>query len=74
MSEIEEYIEKMKNIQCNILEYIEDDVNIEENFQNLIKLFKDQNIRTNQHDIKSILYILCKIANNHRRNSLFSPK
>ena len=33
---IQQILEEMKNIQVSLLNYIEDDTNIEENFQNLI--------------------------------------
>lgn len=40
--EFEVYIGKIKNIQDKILEFINNKCKIEENYQNLIRLFNDQ--------------------------------
>ena len=42
--EFEEYIDFLKSIQRNILKYIDEEDNVEENYQNLITLFDDQKI------------------------------
>lgn len=72
--ELQSYIDKMKNIQKNLLEFIDSEENIEENFQNLTKIFHDENILKSKHKIKTILYILLNIANNHHRTPNFFSK
>lgn len=68
------YIEKMTKIQERILNFLDDEDDTEENSQNLIKLFDDYKIRVNRYDLKSILYLLASITNNHNRSSNFFHK
>lgn len=46
---ISEYLENMKNIQINILSFIENEGNNEENFQNLMQLFENHKILDNAY-------------------------
>ena len=71
---IEEYMEKMKIIQDKILNFIVNEDNDEENYENLIKIINDQQVNRNQHDLKVFLYLIIKIANNHHRNCNFFRK
>ena len=64
---IKEYIERMKTIQNKILEFIDQGQDVEEHYQNLINLFQDLQIRSNKYRLKTILYILSNISNNHHR-------
>ena len=68
------YIEKMKNIQANLLTFIDNEDNVEENHQNLLKLFDDYKIRGDRYDLKSILHLLSKIVDNHYRCPNFFDK
>ena len=70
---IQDYLDKMKTIQSNLLQFI-DSENIEENFQNLIQILDDQKIRNNRHELKSFLYLILKISNNHHRSPDFFKK
>ena len=72
--EFQDYLAKMKEIQIQLLNYIEKDQNSEENYQNIIKLFDDKKIRDNKHELKSILNLLLKISNNHHRGPDFFNK
>ena len=71
---IEKYIEEMKKIQENILDYIDSGTNIEEKYRDLNNLFDDIQIHNNQFKIKSLLYLIVKICNNHQRESGFFNK
>ena len=71
---IKEYIGKMKIIQNKILNFIVNEDSDEENYENLIKIINDQQIKRNQHDLKVFLYLVIKIANNHHRNYNFFRK
>ena len=71
---MQEYLEKMKKIQSCILEYIEDEENIEEHYQNIIKILDEQEILKNKSDAKTILHLLAKISNHHHRSSTFFEK
>lgn len=71
---IKEYIERMKTIQNKILEFIDQGQDVEEHYQNLINLFQDLQIRSNKYRLKTILYILSNISNNHHRYPEFFSK
>ena len=58
----------MKKIQENRLDYIDSEINLEEKYQKLIKIFDDIKIRNNQFKIKSLFYLILKISNNHQSN------
>ena len=65
--ELQEYLEKKKTIQHNLLDFLEKDDDTEENYQNLIKLISDQKITKDRQELKSFLYLISKISNNHHR-------
>lgn len=72
--EIENYLNKMKEIQITLLRYIEDEANFEVNYNNLIKLFNDGNILNIKFEFKSVIYLLLNISNNHHRGTNFFDK
>lgn len=69
--ETQQYIDDMQNIQCKILNFLEDNTNEEENFANLETIFADQKITKNHNKFKSLLYLIFHIGNNHYRNPNF---
>lgn len=69
--EIQDYLEKMTDIENHIVSYIDSEPNDQDNFQNLIKSFDNKKIRENKHELKSVLNLLLKISNNHRRGPNF---
>lgn len=71
---LQEYIEQKKIIQKNLLEFIEKDEDTEAIYQNLLQCFKDMKILEDQYEIKSTLYIISNIANNHHRDLDFFNK
>lgn len=62
---IEEALMHMKEIQNSILEFIENQGNIQESFQNLVSFFNNQKIKDNKYDLLSVLHLLTNIAKNH---------
>ena len=68
------FIEKMKNYQRSLLEYIDDEKNLEENYINLLKLFKTQKIQDDQKELKLLFTVILNIANNHHRSDNFYCK
>ena len=72
--DIQQFIEKMKICEEYLIEYIENQQNDEENYQKLLNLFKDQNIFNTKHSLKTLLYIIIKISNNHIRLTNFNEK
>ena len=71
---IQAYLDKMKAIQGNLLQFLDDSSNSEENYQNLIKIFEDQKIQESQHELKSVLHLITRIANEHHRSPNFFSK
>ena len=71
---VQNYFDKMKIVQTVLLSFIENDDNVEESYQNLINIFKNQKIARDYNLLKSTLYILKYIINNHHRNADFIPK
>ncbi|KAK8871932.1 hypothetical protein M9Y10_007678 [Tritrichomonas musculus] len=71
---IESWIDKMKNIQRVFLEYLREESNIEENFENLIQIIKDQQIAEQRYEFKELLHLISKIMNNHKRVNNFLNK
>ena len=74
MEAIHEYLEIMKVIQENILNYIDEESNVQEKYCKLQNIIDDLQIRDNQHIFKQLLYLLLKVSNNHHRESNFFNK
>ena len=70
----EEFLDKNKKIQDELLDFIRNDENDTESFQNLQTLFDDINIRNDKHDLTTLLHLLTKISNNHHRGPSFFDK
>lgn len=67
---IDKIFEKFKSIQQKLLDFLEDDENIDENFNNLKRFFEDTKLQDCQQQIKLFLHLLLKVADqhNHRKN------
>lgn len=74
MTEVQEYLSRMKKIQEAILTYIEDDDSSQKNYMELIKLFINFKVQINKHDLKTILRIISNIADYHYRGPNFFDK
>ncbi|KAK8882935.1 hypothetical protein M9Y10_045581 [Tritrichomonas musculus] len=68
------HIHKMKIIQQNLYDFIQDEDNKEENFEQLIDVINDKKIRLNQHDLKIFLCLIVHVSNNYRRGPNFFQK
>ena len=53
-----EYLDKNKEIQKQLLLFIDNEDNIEANYKNLIELFTNYKIVDNYHELKSLLFII----------------
>lgn len=67
-------IEKFKCIYMSILDYVESDSLVEENYQSMLNVFNDEDIFANKEKIKIILYIILSISNNHKHQFDFYNK
>ncbi|KAK8841348.1 hypothetical protein M9Y10_026962 [Tritrichomonas musculus] len=69
-----QFLEKIKSIQSLILEYIDNENNLEENYQNLANIFNDIKIHDNFNEFKLILYFISNISVHHHRTHDFLQK
>ena len=68
-------IEEKKNIQKELLDFLnDDDENAEQKYSKIIKFLDDQKIRDDKYELKSFLHLISRISNNHYRNSCFIKK
>ena len=70
---IQEQVRKMNEIQTLLLEYIDDDDDNQEKFQNLTKLFINLKIQET-HQFSIIIYFLAMVVNYHHRKIHFFDK
>ncbi|KAK8841561.1 hypothetical protein M9Y10_027185 [Tritrichomonas musculus] len=71
---LQKYLEKMKTIQDNILEFLDNEEDPESNFENLRQIFDEQKIFDDQQEFQSLMHLILKIANNYFRKSGFFDK
>ncbi|KAK8898159.1 hypothetical protein M9Y10_000430 [Tritrichomonas musculus] len=74
MNNIQAYLDKKKKIHSALLNFLDNDEDDEENFQNLNQILDEQRIQYNMHEIKSLFHTIVKIANNHFRRQNFFAK
>ena len=74
MNELSAYLDKMKDIQENVLNFIEDESNSDANYNSLVRLLSNLLNQYGDQQLKPILYIILKVSNNHRRSPTFFPK
>ena len=70
----EGYLEEIKNTQQELLNFLDDDENYEENYQNLNQHLADQKIGDDQEELELFLHLLVKLSNYHHRESNFYGK
>lgn len=70
---IQEYSEKIKNIQSTLLEFLEDDANAEESFHNLCTLLNNF-IIPDKIELKLFLHLISKISKNYHHVPDFNDK
>ena len=69
-----EYFDTMKDIQENILNFLEEKDNSEEIFIILESKFNDKKIKDHLYELLSLLHLISKIGNNHHRFPNFFSK
>ena len=72
--EMHEYISSKKKIQEIFLKYIDDDENIEENYQNLIQVITDQQIPNDDNEFRLLLHLIDLISESHHHTTYFYEK
>ena len=71
---IEKLLEKHKKNQKELLNFLDNDENIDLNFHNLKIFFEDTKIRDHQHEFRLFWRMLMKIVNNHHHGPNFLSK
>ena len=69
-----EYLQKMKDIQNIILEFLDNDEEDQKLFDDLKNLLTFQQDELDAHELKSILYLISTISTNHHRTQFFFDK
>lgn len=72
--EIKIYIEKMASVQAVLLDFLENEGSDEENYANLTKKIRESSIRKDKAALKSFLYLLANISQNHNKTANFYGK
>ncbi len=70
----QDYINKMKDIQEDILNFVDDKDNQNDYFNKLINAIKIHNIQQNHDDLMILLHLIASISNNHHRGPFFFEK
>lgn len=68
---ISESIEGKKRIQESLLEFLEEESNVEENYENFVKVINTYKIQEDKYELKSIIQMINKISDNHQRTFNF---
>ena len=64
----------IKKLQTNLLNFLENDDDLEEKFQNLAKLFVDQQFHDEKYKLKLLLHLFVTVHNNHFRKPFLLDK
>ena len=70
----QQFLDKMQSIQNYLLDFIDINGNVEENFQNLVLLFEKQKIKDNPSELKLLFYLITSISKNHYHGPNFFSK
>ncbi len=71
---IDDFVEKMKRIQQILIEFLEDEINIEENYEVFVETVTEQNMNKDIYQLKSVFQLINKIGCNHQRGYKFINK
>ena len=68
--DVQQMLDRKKDLQCNILEFFDDD----ENNDFILEYLDSKSIHENTNEIKELLHLLLKISKYHYRNTGFRDK
>lgn len=74
LTEIKEYSSKMSQVQKNLIKYLDEEVNDDANYQNLIQSLTDQKIIKDNHKMREFLHLIAELSIYHHRSSNFFNK
>lgn len=67
MEEIQKFVDQMKEIQKNLISFIDDEAGGEDNFGILSEILKNSDFCDNKYKFKPLLYLISRILTNHHR-------
>ena len=70
----ETFVEKMKSIQNSLLEFLEEESDGDDKYENFINLVSTQQIINDEHEFNALLRLINSIVNNHYRSRNFISK
>ena len=70
----ETFVDKMKSIQNSLLEFLEEESDGDDKYENFINLVSTQQIINDEHEFKALLRLINRIVNNHYRSRNFISK
>ena len=70
----QEFLSMNQEIQNKLLLFLDKEDNIEANYQNLIDLLINHKIIENTLELKSFLYLIANVSNNHHQIPGFNSK
>ena len=73
-SDIIIYMHSRELVESSLMEFLKNSDDLEENYENLIRIFNDYKIDENSQDLKDVLNIIISFSNNYPRNLLFFSK
>ena len=68
---VERFVDKMKSIQNALLEFLEDESNAEDKYEEFINLSTTHKIIKERYKFKALLQLINSIGSNHKRTSNF---
>ena len=69
-----ELLEKLKKIQKDIIKYVDQDDDSDENFQNIKKIIDESKFTDNKDNFRLIIRFISNISNNYHRGPFFISK
>ena len=70
----EAFVDKMKSIQNSLLEFLEEESDWEDKYENFINLVSTQQIINDEHEFNELIQLINSIADNHQRVPNFISK
>lgn len=71
---VEEFVGKMKSIQNNLLDFLEDETAGDDKYENFIEVISADQINNDKYKFKALLQLLNNIGSHHKRVSNFISK
>ena len=74
MDNINEYVNKMKKAHALLLDFLEKEEYLDEDYDNLIKLYDELNFKSKKEYLEEFLILISTISKNHHHNRTFYTK